>query len=669
MANGGGRGPGRDARSGGGGPPAPRRRTWLGALVYWTLVAGVWAVIGVVAFFAVFAIDLPDTSKIFEVKRQPSISYLDRSGAQVAVRGSQFSPPVDLDQLPPYVPAAFVSIEDQRFYSHFGFDLIGMGRAALADLRAGHAAQGASTITQQLARNLFLTPDQTIRRKAQELVLAVWLERKFTKKQILSLYLNRVYFGEGAYGIEAASERYFNKPAKDLTVGESALLAGLMKGPSRYSPVSATDRAERRATIVLDKMVETGAITPAQRDEAFREPVRVSVSLPNQNAQYFVDFVDQQVRDLVGQPQEDLVVETTLDLPSQANAEKAVHTVLDGSGRARGVQQAALVALDGQGRIRAYVGGADYGQSQFDRASLAQRQAGSSFKPFVYLTAMEAGHTPQEIAVDEPVTIGNWQPRDFEGRYLGPMTLETALAQSINTIAARLANQVGTVNVAATAHRLGIASPIQTGPSMALGAVEVTPIEMAQAYAAFSNGGYLTKAYGIERIRTASGQVLYDHNLSPAPRAQVIGQPALSEMVEMMRQVVASGTGTRAAVSGFDLAGKTGTTSDYRDAWFIGYTGGFTTAVWTGRDDNTPMNRVTGGGPPAEIWHDFMAATLPRLNVQTIPGGPSAPAPGADTIGDILSGMPPDDSGAPPAEVAPPPAAGAPPAPPEPPPG
>jgi penicillin-binding protein 1A len=658
----------RPSRGGSAPPPAPRSgRSILGAIAYWSAVAAVWAVIGVIAFFAVFAFDLPDTSKIFDVKRQPSISYLDRSGAEIAVRGSQFSPPVDIDQLPPYVPAAFVSIEDQRFYSHWGFDPIGIARAVLADLRAGHAQQGASTITQQLARNLFLTPDQTIRRKAQELVLAVWLERKFTKKQILSLYLNRVYFGEGAYGIEAASQRYFNEPAKDLTVGEAALLAGLMKGPSHYSPVSETDRAERRATIVLDKMVDTGAITAAQRDEAFRQPVRVSTTMPNQNAQYFVDYVDQQVRALVGQPEQDLVVQTTLDLGAQAAAESAVRGVVSGPASAHGVQQAALVALDGQGRIRAYVGGVDYGQSQYDRASQAQRQAGSSFKPFVYLTAMEAGHTPQEMSVDEPITIGNWTPHNFEPRYLGPLTLETALAQSINTVAARLANQIGTVNVAATAHRLGITTPIQTGPSMALGAVEVTPVEMAQAYSAFSNGGFLTKAFGVERIQTATGQVLYDHDLAPPPRAQVIAQPALSEMIEMMRAVVSAGTGTRAAVRGFDIAGKTGTTSDYRDAWFIGYSGGFTAAVWTGRDDDTPMHGVVGGGPPAEIWRTFMAATLPHMSVQTIPGGPSPQQPASpDLIGDILTGAPPNESGAPPPEA--PPAAGAAPAPPGPPP-
>jgi penicillin-binding protein 1A len=633
MANGRGRASG---QAGGSGEEPKRRRSFLQGLIYWTLVVGVWALIAVIAIFAVFATDLPDTSKIFDVTRQPSISYLDRSGGQIAVRGSQFSPPVDLDQLPAYVPAAFVSIEDQRFYHHFGFDPIGMARSIVADVRAGHVVQGASTITQQLARNLFLTPDQTPKRKIQELILAVWLETKFTKKQILSLYLNRVYFGEGAYGIEAASQRYFNKPASQLSVGEAALLAGLMKGPSRYSPVSATDRAERRATIVLDKMVETHAITAAQRDQAFAQPVRVSATLANQNAQYFVDWVDQQVRSLVGQPQEDLVVETTLDLPIQQNAEHAVTQVLLRDGPAKGVQQAALVALDGEGRVRAYVGGGDYLASQYDRASLAQRQAGSSFKPFVYLTAMEHGHTPNDPVIDQPVTIGNWQPRNYTGKYLGPITLQTALAQSINTVAASLGQEVGTTNVAATARRLGIGGPIQTGPSMALGAVEVTPVEMAQAYAAFSNGGYQTKAYGIERIRTASGKVLYDHNIAAGARNQVIGQPALAYMIQMMREVVASGTGARAKIGGYDLAGKTGTTSDYRDAWFIGYTGGFTAAVWTGRDDNTPMRKVTGGASPAEIWRGFMAASLPRLNVQTIPGA-TPPAAASDVIGDILN--------------------------------
>ena len=614
---------------------ASGRRTPLQAAFYWSAVIGVWGLIALAAFIAVFATNLPDTSKMFDVQRQPSVSYLDRSGVLVAVRGSQFSPPVDIDQLPAYVPAAFVAIEDKRFYHHFGFDPIGMARMVVVDVKARRAVQGASTITQQLARNLFLTPDRNIRRKAQELILAVWLETRFSKKQILSLYLNRVYFGEGAFGIEAASQRYFNKPAAKLTLGEAALLAGLMKGPSHYSPVSETDRAARRANLVLAAMVDDNAITSAERDAAIQEPVRVSATLESQKAQYFVDWIDQQVRGLVGQPQEDLVVETTRDLPIQMNAEYAVRQMV-ARDIARGVQQAALVAVDATGRIRAYVGGADYAQSQFDRASNAQRQAGSSFKPFVYLTAMEQGRTPDQMVVDEPLTIGNWEPKNYTNKYLGPMTLQTAFAQSINTVAARLGSKVGTQNVAQTAHRLGITSPIQTGPSMALGAVEVTPLEMAQAYDSFANGGVAAKAYGIERIRTASGKVLFDHNLGAPAKTAVIGQPALSYMIQLMREVLISGTGVKARIANYDLAGKTGTTSDYRDAWFVGYTGGFTTAVWTGRDDNTPMRRVTGGSTPAEIWRQFMASSLPRLGVQTIPGANPVP-PGPDAIGDLLN--------------------------------
>ena len=650
QAAGGGRGKGpRASGSGSSKPSAPRpsparpRRTGLQAFLYWSAVAAVWGLIFGVAFLAVFAYGLPDTSKLYQVQRQPSISYLDRSGGLVAVRGSQFAPPVNLDELPPYVPAAFVAIEDRRFYHHFGFDPIGMVRMVFVDLRQHRFAQGASTITQQLARNLFLSPDQTIRRKVQELILAVWLETKFSKKEILALYLNRVYFGEGAYGIEAAAQRYFNKPASQLTVGEAALLAGMMKGPSRYSPISDTARAERRATVVLDEMVKTKAITPAQRDMAFAQPVRVSRTLASQHAQYFVDWVDSEVRAILGRSkddvlQQDLVVETTIDLPIQTDAERAIQTAAAADAKARGVQQAALVAVDGEGRVRAFVGGEDYTDSQFDRAADARRQAGSSFKPFVYLTAMENGRTPDTPVVDEPIKIGNWEPHNFTGKYLGPITLQTALAQSINTVAARLANELGTQNVARTARRLGITSPIQTDPSMALGAVEVSPLEMAQAYAAFSNGGYAVKAYGIERIRTASGKILYDHGVAKPERAKVIEAQPLDYMVQMMRQVLVSGSGVSARISGYDLAGKTGTTQDYRDAWFVGYTGGFATAVWVGKDNNTPMKSVTGGTFPARVWRTFMASALPRLRVSTIPGGvPSAAVPASgDPIGDLL---------------------------------
>ncbi|MDE2355196.1 MAG: PBP1A family penicillin-binding protein [Alphaproteobacteria bacterium] len=615
-----------------------RGRTFVGALVYWTAILGIWAVIAGVIVVAIEARDLPDTSKLYAIKRQPSISYLDRSGGLIAVRGSQYSPPVDLSTLPPYVPAAFVAIEDKQFYHHFGFNPWGMLRSAAFNFsHPGGPLRGGSTITQQLARNLFLNPAQTYHRKIQELILAVWLEAHFSKAQILALYLNRVNFGGGAYGIEAAAQRYFNKPAAQLSIGEAALLAATMKGPSRYNPAANSARAAKRATLVINDMYEMGAITAAQRDQAFAQPVHVSTRLADQRAQYFVDWLDGQVRARLGEPTEDLVVETTLDLPIQALAEQAIGEGVQAHA-AQGVQQGVLIGLDGDGRIRAYVGGADYAESQYDRGAVPERQAGSAFKPFVYLTAMVQGHTPSEMTVDEPVTIHGWTPRDYTGRYLGPITLETALAQSINTVAARLADQVGTSNVARTAHALGILSPIQTDPSMALGAVSVSPLEMAGAYDAFANGGQRVFPYGIQRIRTAAGKVLYDHG--PPQRTAVIGEPALGEMTQMMRQVIASGTGGRAAISGYDLAGKTGTTSDYRDAWFIGFTGGFVASVWVGRDDNTPMRKVTGGAAPAEIWRAFMSAALPRIAAQPIPSA-AQPDLGGASVGSPPAGSPP----------------------------
>ena len=622
---------------------APRaRRSLLNAALYWGAVATVWSVIAAVLVLAVFARGLPDTAKLTAVKRQPSISYLDRSGALLAVRGSQYAPPVDLDSLPAYVPGAFVAVEDRRFYHHMGFDVGGIVRSGLYNAtHHGGPLRGGSTITQQLARNLFLTSDQNARRKVQELILSVELEWKFSKKEILALYLNRVNFGAGAYGIEAASQRYFNKPAKNLSIGEAALLAGLLKAPTRYNPVNDPDRAADRTKIVLDKMVETGVITRAQEDEVFRHPLVYSKSLASQHAQYFVDWVDGQVRAIIGdqqaQDQQDLVVETTLDLPIDTAAETATRQVV-ARDRGAGVQQAAVVALDGEGRVRALIGGVDYAKSEFDRAVNARRQAGSSWKPFVYLTAMEAGRTPDVQVVDEPVTIDGWSPHNYTNRYLGPITLQTALAQSINTVAARLADEVGRQNVAKTAQRLGITSPINTDPAMALGTTGVSPLEMAQAYAPFANGGGAVRAYGIERIRTAAGRVIYEHRDEGRPA--VIGEPALSYMDRMMRAVMTPpGTGARAAVPGYDMAGKTGTTSDYRDAWFVGFTGGFVTAVWVGKDDDTSMRKVTGGGAPAEIWRTFMAAALPRLKVGPIPGGAAPPtaAPSDDPVSDLLN--------------------------------
>ena len=627
-------------RTGGTGGPAPRApRTPLQRVLYWGGVLAIWGVIFIVVFLAVFARGLPDTSSLYNVDRQPSITYLDRNGALIATRGTQQAPPADLDSLPDYVPAAFIAIEDRRFWWHPGFDPIGMSRAMVTNLRAGRVVQGGSTLTQQLAKNLFLTPDQNMRRKAQELILAVWLELKFTKKEILALYLNRVYFGAGAYGIEAASQRYFDKSAKELTVGEAALLAGLLKAPSRYSPVSESERAATRATVVLDEMVDTGVITSEQRAQAVLEPVRVSRTLASQHAQYFIDWLDKQIRGMVGEPTEDLVVETTLDLTLQTAAERSVNRILTRDA-SKGVEQAALVAMDGDGRVRAMIGGASYADSQFNRAVDARRQAGSAFKPFVYLAATEAGYTPETPVIDQPVQIGNWSPRNYSGTFAGPMTLSQAVAQSTNTVAAYVADQVGRDSVARAARRLGITSRVGTEPAMALGAVEVSPLDMATAYDAFANGGRRVEPAGIERIRTPGGRIIYQRGASA--NGQAINNPPLYYMNQMLRGVVTGGTARSAAVTGYDLAGKTGTTSDYKDAWFVGYTGGFVAAVWVGKDDNTAMRGVTGGGAPAAIWRGFMEAALPRLSVQAIPNGPPMPEgwvppqPATDPVGDML---------------------------------
>ncbi|WP_299542974.1 PBP1A family penicillin-binding protein [Phenylobacterium sp.] len=593
------------------------------------------------------SLSAPDLPRLPELRREPQITYVDRSGAVIGVRGGRFAPPVDVARLPAYVPAAFVSIEDRRFYEHAGFDPVGMARAIVANLSAGKS-QGASTITQQLARNLYLTADQTLERKATELMYAVQLERTYSKKQILALYLSRVYFGEGAYGIEAASQRFFNKPASKLTIREAATLAGILKSPTHYDPVDQPEKSAERTRLVLDAMVETGAISGAERAKALAAPPKVWKSAPTAPAQYFVDWLDGQTRTAVGTPKQDLVVETTLDLPTEIAASEAAKTVTTRFAK-QGVSQAAVVSLDGSGRVRAMVGGVDYAKAPYNRAVDAHRQAGSAWKPFVYLTAMEAGQTPDLMVVDEPVTINGWSPRNFEPEFMGQVTLEQALAHSINTVAARLADQVGRENVAAVARRLGIVSVVNTDPAMALGTTLVSPLEMAQAYDAFGNGGYRVAAYGIERIRTTGGQVLFQRR-GPAP-AQAILNPPLGEMQQMMRTVMASGTGTHAAIPGYDLAGKTGTTSDYKDAWFCGYTGGLVTVVWTGRDDATPMRRITGATAPSEIWRSFMVSALKRLPNGPIPPGPPPPLPVTPTP--VANPATPTDAAPQPAAAAP----------------
>jgi penicillin-binding protein 1A len=580
-------------------------------------------VIGLIAAVSILG-QAPEIPALPPIRREPQITYLDRHGAVIGVRGGQYAPPVNVDRLPAYVPGAFVAIEDKRFYEHEGFDAVGIARSLLTDVAKGRMAQGASTITQQTARLLFLNQDKTIERKATELVYAVQLERTYSKKQILGLYLSRANFGSGAWGLEAAAERYFDKPASRLTIREAAMLAAVMKSPTHYDPALQPEANAERTRLVLDTMVESGVITPAQRATALAQTPHVWKTSPQGPAQYFIDWIDGEVQRTVGRPKQDMVVDTTLDLSMEDAAADAAKTVT-AHYKAAGVQQAAVVSVDGFGRVWTLVGGTDFATAPYNRAVDAHRQLGSAWKPFVYLTALEAGRTPETIVVDEPVTIDGWSPRDFEPEFLGPITMQKALAQSINTVAARMADEVGRPNVANTAHRLGITSQINIDPAMALGTTLVSPLEVAQAYAPLSNGGYRAQAYGIERIRTAGGQVLYQHKTQPLQ--QVVANPALSELTGMMRTVLTEGTGTKAAVPGYDLAGKTGTTSDYKDAWFCGFTGGFVTVVWTGKDDNTPMRRITGGSAPAELWKTYMARALKKLPRTPIPQGPPPPPP------------------------------------------
>lgn len=629
----------------------PWFRTFASLFIIGALFVGGWLVS--------IARDLPDTSGLQAIERTATITFLDQDGALIARRGSAHGHEVTIDNLPPYLVDAVLAVEDRRFYSHPGVDIIGLGRAIVANLRAGRVVQGGSTLTQQLAKNLFLSPERTLRRKVQEMMLAFWLESRFSKDEILELYLNRVYFGGGAYGVEAASLRYFSRPASELGLGEAALLAGLLKAPSRYSPVNDAQRAAARATVVLDLMAQTGRITEAERIEAARTPIRVSRGASSQGAQYFVDWAAEQVRGIAGLDHGDLVVHTTLDVDAQRAAEAAVSGILDDSELASGAGEGALVSLAHDGAVRAMVGGRSYARSQFNRAVLARRQPGSAFKPFVYASAFEAGLSPEDRRNDAPVRIGDWAPQNYNDEYRGEMSLREGFIRSSNSIAVQIAEETGRGHVARLARRLGIESTMRVDRSLALGVFEVTPVELASAYTPFANGGVRAQAYGIARIETPSGDLVF---AAPASAAElVLDARTGARMRDLFISNVRQGTGRRAAVSGLTIGGKTGTTNDFRDAWFAGFDGQLVTVVWTGNDDNSPTDRATGGGPPARIFQAFLAAAprdglqawvdpvaariaqLPQTDIEAAtlpePADEAADSSSEDPIGAFLAGL------------------------------
>ncbi len=600
-----------------------RKRVWP----YVFVLVGAWAVIFGGIFFSRFLSALPDVGTLLTNGPSHDITILDDRGRLIARHGLTQGVMIDVSQLPPYVPDAFIAIEDRRFRSHFGLDPVGLIRAAYENMMAGHVVQGGSTLTQQLAKNLFLEPNRTFDRKLQEAMLAVYLEYRYSKDQILTLYLNRIYFGAGVYGIEAAAERFFGKHATDLSLPEAAMLAGSVKAPAKYNPLADPDAGQARAQIVLRMMEEAHFIDETTRQEAETTRARIVRGTATPGSGYFADWVMSLIPGYIGDAGQALVVETTFDLDAQAEAERAVAAGLEEEGLKLNASQAALVAMTPDGAVRAMVGGASYAQSPYNRATDAERQPGSAFKPFVYLTALEQGRKPTDLMNDGPVDIRGWKPEDYEGKYQGEVTLQRAFAISSNSVAVQLTAQVGPRAVARTARRLGIETPLQAVSSLALGTSVVTPLELTAAYAPFANGGEGVTAFGIVSIKTQSGKLLWQRKSSGLGR--VISPGNLAAMIGMMSDVMSYGTGKAARLDERPSAGKTGTTQDFRDAWFVGYTADLVCGVWIGNDDNMPMNHATGGTLPARIFKHFMEDAEQGLPVRPLAGQPSAEQPPA----------------------------------------
>lgn len=581
------------------------------------LVLGLWGGIAAAGVVAYFMMQMPAADTWAVPDRPANIRIVAANGQLISNRGKTGGEAVSLHELPYFVPAAFVAIEDRRFYEHFGIDLIGLASVALESVRAGGITRGASTITQQVAKNLFLTPDQTLGRKVQEAVLALWLERTYSKDEILELYLNRVNFGHEKYGIEAASQFYFGKSARNLSLSEAAIFAGSLQAPSRLNPRGKPELVQARQALVLQAMAKEGYITPAESQAAAIDPGQTVRTRVTGSESYVADWVESLMQAYIGDVSEDVIVQTTIDWDLQKAAEDIVRAAVENNGEARGFSQAALVAMDVDGTVRALVGGVDYAQSQFNRAVTARRQPGSTFKPFVYLAAMEKGYTPDTVADDTQFEYEGWSPANASGKYAGPVTLRQGLAYSLNTISARLAIDVTPQVVVDTATRMGISTPMQAVPSIALGTQEVSLLELTGAYAPFANGGIGVIPSVITRIETSDGKLLYE--AVPAGPGQVIAPHIVAEMNDMLTTALEIGTGKKAHLNGWPIAGKTGTSQKARDALFVGYSSRMVTGVWLGNDDDTGTT-LSGGNVPTEVWSEFMTRAHEGLPVAPLPG-------------------------------------------------
>ncbi len=594
----------------------PRRSVWR-FIGKWLVVLVIWAVAGLGILLSVYASDLPDVHQVAGLKKRPGVTLLADDGSVLTRSGDLYGDTLAVSELPPNLVHAVVAIEDRRFYHHFGVDPFGLVRAFVTNARRGYAVQGGSTLTQQLAKNMFLTPERTFKRKLQEALLALQLERYYTKDQILTGYLNRVYLGAGAFGVDAAAKTYFGKPATVLNLQECAIIAGLLKAPSRYSPATDMDAALARAELVLRAMHEEGYISDQDMLAALSAgPPEMHPSSITKNAHYIADWAVQQAQGYIGPIDRDVVVQTTIDPYLQRLAEQKIDETLTGPAVKLKASQGALVAMTPDGALRAMVGGRDYEGSQFNRATQAERQPGSSFKPFVYLAALESGLRPDSLVDDAPIRLGSWSPENFEPGFKGQIPAREALAESVNTAAIRVLDFAGIDHTRNVAHRLGILEPIPRDLSIALGTSDVTLLEMTGAYATFANGGTGVLPYTVERVTDSAGKILYQRQ-GGGP-GEVALPWLVAQLDSMMMDVIAYGTG-KAAKLDRPAAGKTGTSQDYRNAWFIGFTADLVTGVWFGNDDNSPMKKVTGGMLPAHTWHEFMMAANANRPIRDLP--------------------------------------------------
>jgi len=609
----------------------PRRWFWLKlSLAGITTLAIIGAIGAAIVWNYLFSNmpALPETETLWTAKREQAYEFRDVKGDLIAVRGPLYGRVVDVSELPAYVPQAFIAAEDKRFYEHDGADTTAIARALWSNWRSGRTVSGASTITQQLIKNLVLDSQQTYRRKAQEMRLAQQLETRLTKDEIIPLYLNRIYFGSSAYGIDAAAEEYFGKPARELTLGEAALLATLPKAPSRLALDNNLEGARQRQLYVLTEMVNSGFITEAQKNAAYTAPV--TLAEPTSAATefgYILDMVTERLGQILPDAPGDLVITLSIDADLQRQAAQTLAARIEKDGLPADATQAALVLIHPEGGVAALVGGVDYEASKYNRATQAKRQPGSSFKAFVFAAALQNGIDPFSAYEDKPVKFGKWEPKNYSPGYYGPVTVSEAFAKSLNTVAAQIGNEIGEARIVALARSFGINSPLEPLPSIALGSQEVSLYELTSAFGTFAKSGNRLDPYFITHVTDSRGQVIYERKDSdPIPIYPV---NLARDMNAMLARVVQAGTGGQARVENWTVAGKTGTSQDWRDAWFVGFTAEMVGGVWVGNDDDSPMKRVSGGGLPASIWSEVMTLALTDSEPAPLPGAEGIIAPSA----------------------------------------